>query len=174
MIRAVEDELRARAANAIQQFVRELSAPDQGNSAIPTPGDMFHRVVSPFLRDVWPQERSVTTPGVSKALADLPAATREAFAPAVKAIQRFLMPFDAWSLSDYGLFGDAEGEPKIAIVDNREKAVALLLLLDSTIGTTESAVIPYDLGTGLTQVEKIAPDLAQNPTFRRLATAARR
>jgi hypothetical protein len=107
-------------------------------------------------------------------LADLPATSRGAFAPAVDAIQRFLVPFDTWSLLDYGLFGDDGGEPKLSKIDDPEKAAAFLRLLDCTIGTAQSAVIPYDLGAALAQIEKVAPGLVPDPIFRRLATAARR
>ena len=112
MIRALDDEVRAHAAGAIQQFVREISAPKRANETVPTPEDLFHHAAAPFLRDVWPQERSLSTPGVSKALADLPATSRGALVPAVDAIQRFLVPFDTWSLLDYGLFSDDDGEPR--------------------------------------------------------------
>ena len=112
MIRALDDEVRTHAAGAIQQFVREISAPKRANETVPTPEDLFHRAAAPFLRDVWPQERSLSTPGVSKALADLPATSGGAFVPAVGAIQRFLVPFDTWSLLDYGLFDDDDGEPE--------------------------------------------------------------
>jgi hypothetical protein len=174
MIRALDDEVRAHAAGAIQQFVRDISAPERTKEAVPTPEDLFHHAAAPFLRDVWPQERSLSTPSVSKALADLPATSRGAFAPAVDAIQRFLVPFDTWSLLDYGLFGDDGGEPKLSKIDDPEKAAAFLRLLDCTIGTAQSAVIPYDLGAALAQIEKVAPGLVPDPIFRRLATAARR
>jgi hypothetical protein len=174
MIRALDDEVRAAAAGAIQQFVAEISAPNQAKEAVPTPEDLFHQAAAPFLRDVWPQERSLSTPGVSKALADLPATSRGAFVPAVDAIQRFLVPFDTWSLVDYGLFGDDDGEPRLSNIDDAEKAAAFLRLLDCTIGTAQSAVIPYDLSAALAQIEKLAPGLVQDPIFRRLATAARR
>jgi hypothetical protein len=174
MIRALDDEVRAYAAGVIQQFVRDMSAPRRANEAGPTPEDLFHHAAAPFLGDVWPQERSLSTPGVSKALADLPATSRCAFVPAVDAIQRFLVPFDAWSLLDYGLFGDDDGEPKLSNIDDAEKAAAFLRLLGCTIGTAQSAVIPYDLGDALAQIEKIAPGLVQDPTYRRLAAAARR
>jgi hypothetical protein len=174
MIRALDDEVRANAAGAIQQFVRDLSVPKQANEAIPTPEDLFHRAAAPFLRGVWPQERSLSTPAISKALADLPATSGNAFAAAVYAIQRFLVPFDTWSLFDYGLFGDDSGEPKLSNINNTEKATAFLHLLDRTIGRASSDVIPYDLDVALGQIQQITPGLVRDPIFRRLATAARR
>jgi hypothetical protein len=169
MLRALDDELRANAAGAVQQFVREMAA--GGRFAAP---DLFAQAAAPFLRDVWPQERSLTTPGVSKALADLPATARAAFVPAVDAIERFLVPFEAWSMLDYGLYGDEDHEPKLSLIDTPPKASALLRLLDATVGSGETAVIPNDLATALARIEKISPPLAHQPSFRRLATAARR
>jgi hypothetical protein len=169
MIRALDDEVRAYAAGTVQQFIREMAV-ENG----PTPEDLFHRVATSFLRDVWPQERSLSTPGVSKALADLPATSGAAFSPAVDAIERFLVPFDAWSMLEYGLFGEDAGVPRISKIDDAEKAAAFLRLLGCTIGTAETAVIPYDLADALAQIEKVAPGLVQQPTYRRLATAARR
>ena len=63
---------------------------------------------------------------------------------------------------------------RLSNIDDAEKAAAFLRLLDCTIGTAQSAVIPYDLGAALAQIEKVAPSLVQDSIFRRLATAARR
>ncbi len=175
-------EVRASAANAIQQFVRELSAKaatnaPEGREEQEDPASaaaLFRTAAAPFLRDVWPQERSLATPGVSGALADLPATSGEAFAEAVDAVARFLLPFDCWSMVDYGLYG-GEGEPKeLAIINDEAKAQALLKLLDLTIGTSEGAVIPHDLTDALDQIRSVAPALADSPVFRRLSAAARR
>jgi hypothetical protein len=174
MIRSLDDELRAHAAGAIQQFVREMSAPRAGKTLIPTSEEVFERAAAPFLREVWPQERSLATPGVSKAFADLPVTARGVFAAVVDTIQRFLVPFDSWSLLDYGLFGDEDSGPKLSSIDDATKATALLRLLDSTIGTAPSAIIPYDLASALARIEAVAPVLSRDPIFRRLATAARR
>jgi hypothetical protein len=174
MIRALDDELRSRAASALERFVREMAGRRDGDQIGPLAEDLFERAVSPFLGKVWPQERSLSTPGVSEALADLPAATRGAFARAVDAIERFLVPFKAWSLLDYGLSDADDNGWKLLRIDTFEMASALLRLLDATIGKETSAVIPYDLATALGRIEEIAPPLARDPRFRRLAAAARR
>jgi hypothetical protein len=111
---------------------------------------------------------------VSKALADLPATSREAFAEAVDVIERFLVPFDCWSMLDYGLYGDQGGVKKLSMIDDAPKAEALLRLLDLTVGVSEGAVIPHDLTDALDQIRAVAPQLAEAPTYRRLSTAARR
>ncbi|WP_027053050.1 hypothetical protein [Mesorhizobium erdmanii] len=175
MLRTLDDEVRASAANAIQQFVRELSAKDRsGVLEAPGPADLFRSAAMPFLQQVWPQERSLATPGVSGAFADLPATSGEAFAEAVDAIERFLVPFECWSLLDYGLYGEDGGEKKLAIINSEAKAKALLRLLDLTIGTSEGAVIPHGLTEALDQIRYAAPELAKDPIYRRLSTAARR
>ena len=175
MLRTLEDEVRATAANAVQQFVRELSARSRpSREPASSAADLFRSAAAPFLRDVWPQERSLATPGVSKAFADLPAASGDAFAEAVSAVERFLVPFECWSMLDYGLYGEEEGATKLSKINNERKAGALLRLLDLTVGTSDGAVVPYDLTDALDQVRLVAPHLVDGPTYRRLSTAARR
>lgn len=135
---------------------------------------LFRTAAAPFLREVWPQERSLATPGVSGALADLPATSGEAFAEAVDTIARFLVPFECWSMINYGLYGDEGKAKKLAIINDEARAQALLKLLDLTIGTSEGAVIPHDLPDALDQIQSVEPALAATPIYRRLATAARR
>lgn len=182
MLRTLDNEVRASAANVLQQFVRELSTKVVTNT--PEDGEeldeqasaaaLFRTAVAPFLREVWPQERSLVTPGVSGALADLPATSGDAFAEAVEAIERFLVPFECWSMQNYGLYGD-EGElKKIAMINDAPKALALLRLLDFTVGTSEGAVIPYDLTDALDRIRFVVPSIAESPAFRRLSAAARR
>lgn len=174
MIRSLDDEVRAYGAEAVQRFVRDVSVSREGEPTPPSPEQLFLSSAKPFLQEVWPQERSLATPGVSRALADLPAAARELFADAVDSIERFLVPFESWSMHDYGLYGEEDGKPKLSIIDTQEKASAFLRLLDKTIGTAEGTVVPHDLADALDQIRRIAPDLAENRVFRRLATTARR
>ena len=174
MVRSLNDEVRTYCAEAITRFVRDLSEASAQEPDPLSPEHLFRSAIKPFLRDVWPQERSLTSPGISDRLSRLPAITRGEFAKAVKAIERFLVPFECWSMRNYGLRGNGEGTPKLSMINNETTAKALLCLLDRTIGTAENAVIPYDLGDALEQMRKVAPNLAQNPEYRRLETAARR
>ncbi len=174
MLRTLDDEVRASAANAIQVFVRDLSSNPPRDRFISTRDGLFRTAAAPFLRDVWPQERSLATPGISGALADLPATSGEAFAEAVDAIARFLVPFECWSMVNYGLYGDEGEAKKLAIINDETKARALLKLLDLTIGTSEGAVIPHDLTDALDQIESVVPKTAHIPAFQQLSTAARR
>jgi len=174
MIRSLEDEVRTSAAEAIQRFVHDVSTSGDGGQTPPSPEHLFRSAAAPFLRQVWPQERSLATPGVSRALADLPATAEGAFAEAVDAINRFLVPFECWSMLEYGLYGEEDDKTKLSNIDNQEKAAAFLRLLDLTVGTAEGFVVPYGLSDALDQIRKISPKLAETQAFRRLATAARR
>jgi len=175
MLRTLDDEVRASAADAIQQFIRQLSAKKSDEANPPSAAELFRSSVAPFLQQVWPQERSLSTPGVSGAFADLPATSEDAFAEAVHAIERFLVPFECWSMINYGLYSEGEEKKKLAVIINSEaNAAALLRLLDLTIGSSEGAVIPHDLTEALDQIRSVAPVLTGTPVFRRLSTAARR
>jgi hypothetical protein len=173
MIRSLDDEVRAHAAAVVRRFVRDISASSEEGQTSP-PENIFRTAALPFLQQVWPQERSLATPGVSRSLAALPATARGAFAEAVDTIERFLVPFECWAMSDYGFSSEAGGNSGLSIVNNPEKAAALLRLLDLTIGTDEGAMIPYDLAEALNQICRVAPNLAENQVFRRLSTVARR
>ena len=170
MLRSLDDESRAAAAQAINHFIDESLQSGFNNQMLLNPAELFQSAVAPFLQNVWPQERSLTTPGVSKALAKLPATSGEAFAYAVATIERFLVPFDCRSmLDDYGL-----RETEFSIIDDEEKASALLQLLDLTVSTLETAMIPRDLTDALDKIRSIAETLVDSSEFRRLSTAARR
>lgn len=181
MLRTLDDEVRASAANAIQQFVRELSAKveasrpevDEVQADLASAATLFRATAAPFLRDVWHQERSLVTPGNSSAFAGLAAISGEAFAEAVDAIERFLIPFECWSLINYGLYGDVGETSELAIINDEAKARVLLKLLDLTVGASEGAIVPDDLTDALDQVRSVAPNLVESPVFRGLATAAR-
>jgi hypothetical protein len=174
MLRSLEDEVRAHAADTIRRFIEDVSSSRQDSKAPPTPEALFQTSAAPFLEQVWPQERSLNAPGISRAFAHLPAVTGEGFAAAVAAVDRFLVPFECWSLVEYGLYGDEDGKAKLSRIDTPEKATALLQLLDRTIGTTEGSVVPHDLSDALQQIRQVSPRVEDDTVFNRLATAARR
>ena len=140
----------------VQRFVRDLSAQDEAGGGSSSE-NLFKVAAAPFLKEVWPQERSLATSGVSKTVSDLTATAKGAFAEAVSAIERFLVPFDCWSMLEYGLYGVNEEEPKLDEIDDVKKTAALLKLLDSTIGPSERAVVPYDLASALDRIRCVAP-----------------
>ena len=174
MIRSLDDEVRTYCAEAITRFVRDLSEPSDQRPDPPSPEHLFQSAAKPFLRQVWPQERSLRSRGISNRLSRLPAIARGEFAEAVKTIERFLVPFDCWSMDAYGLYGDDDGTPKLAMIDDEDKAEALLRLMDRTIRKEENTVIPHNLGDALEQVRKVAPNLARTSEYSRLETAVRR
>ena len=76
MIRSLDDEVRAECAGAITRFVRDLSEESAQEPDPLSPEHLFRSAVKPFLRHVWPQEHSLTSPGISDRLSRLPAITR--------------------------------------------------------------------------------------------------
>ncbi len=169
MIRLLEEEVRAYCAGAIVRFANAEHQPPGPVSK----EDLFHSVARPFLETVWPQERSLASSSVSEELARFPVAAGKKFAEAVSAIERFLTPFDCWSLRSYDFRNTGEG-PTLAMIDEEPKARALLRLLDLTISRADNATIPFYLGDALEQIRRNAPTLVQSQAYRRLATAARR
>lgn len=165
VLRLVEDEIRGDAADTIVKFVRDVSRAKEIPRAV-----LFERAVEPFLKSIWPQERSLATPGVSWALATLPAASGDRFAAAVEAVKRFLVPCACHSMGAYGFSQHVEGLPKLDFVDDEHKAQALLTLLDLTVGTATHAAVPYDLCDALDQIRSVREDLSKHATFRRLSS----
>ena len=172
MLRSLDDEVRGDVARGIREFVEGVE--DANNEA--SAEERFRSAVAPFLQKVWPQERSLSTPSVHHFFAQLPATSGDAFTEAVDVIERFLGPFQCWSILHYFLDirGQLPNAPKLSNIDDAGKANALLRLLDLTVGTSEGAVIPYDLSDALEQVRTVAPGLVNSPAYRRLSTAARR
>jgi len=174
MLRLVEDEVRISGAEILHQFIQESSNPSLNpERPTPNPEDLYSKAVKPFLREIWPQEKSLATQGLSQALADLPATTGQEFSEAVNLIERFLVPFDCWSLMDFGFYG-ADDTINLSQIDSHDKAEALLRMLDKSIGTQENAVAPYDLAIALDRICEVSPQLTDARSFRRLEAVSRR
>ena len=108
-------------------------------------------------------------------MAEVPAWSGAAFERAVAVVRRFLVPFGCRSMMDYGCGrGGSDGEPTLLMIDDENKARALLELLDVTVGVAESAVVPMELSEALARIGDAAPGLRDRPAYRRLAAAARR
>ena len=175
MIRSVADEVREWCAETVLRFVREASKPSEEKPSPPSPEDLFLSAAKPFLEQIWPQELSLTTKRISSNLAKLPAAAGGEFAQAVATVERFLVPFDCWSMHDFGLSsGDGDDGPSLSVIEDEEKARALLRLLDRTVETAEDAGVPFHLGEALEQARQVAPSLVTTREYRRLDAAARR
>ena len=176
MLRRGSDTTRIVAARTIKSFV-EHAIGDTSDRQVPDA--VFLRAVQPFLQKVWPKERSFATRGVSRELCSLPAMSGEAFAEAVVEVERFLTPFDCWSMLDYGLC-DAEDTESIlvphvsTVIDSALKANTFLRLLDSTIGEARDATVPSDLSEVLNWMATKSPSITRDRAFRRLSAAARR
>ena len=176
MIRNLDDETRAFCAIQVSRFLVNRSEETDQNPDLPQAVTVFQTAIIPFVKIVWPKERSLATPGVSKGLANLPISAQEAFAEAVEVIDHLLVPFDCRSLYVYGLrsTNDKDRFEFLRRIDDESKAKALLRLLDRTIGTAETSYYPYELGDALDQTSKIAPSLIGSQEFKRLSTLARR
>jgi hypothetical protein len=131
-------------------------------------------VVVPFFEFVWPLERTLTSHSLSNALAKLPSKSGTAFAEAVDAIERFLTPFDCWSLYEYGLYGRDPDGKKLREFTGPKEAAALLKLLDATIGSEERAVHPIDLDRALVAIRGADPKLVRDTRYARLSALERR
>jgi hypothetical protein len=171
MLRTIEDEVRAYAASIVKQYISDMSRENEDMS----PEYLFRTAAAPFIEEVWPQERSLATPSVAAAFAEVPATSKNAFHEAVQLLERYLVPFQCWSLHDYGFYEDESvGYTLKNIIVNQEQAEALLKLLNLTIGTDEGSIIPYDLTEALDQIQSISSSINKHPLFRHLSTLARR
>ena len=167
MLRLGDDGVRAGAARMLREFVKARK--DDASS----PEERFRAVVKPVIEGVWPKELSLRSRPVSDSLAGLPARCGRAFAEAVWAIERFLTPFDCWSLYDYRMYGD-DVETRQLQLKTKGDAKAFLRLLDLTVGEEETAIVPHDLERGLAGIEQLDAELAKETSFRRLLALVRR
>jgi len=169
LLRSVNEEVRVHVANIPMQFLRD------NVSGGFTQEQLFAGAVKPFFERVWPQERDLVTPGVSKAFADMPAFAKGDFCEAVAAIERFLVPCDCWSLFDYGFYEKGSAGVELeSVVKSAQDARALLKLLDLTIGHEPDSVVPHDLEIALNRIGQLDKNSDSYPTYKRLAAISRR
>ena len=172
MLRLVEDEVRVAAARVVAWRVKEWAGAGDRERGFDKVA--LQKTIGRFFREVWPQEQSLATPGVSEALATMPAVAGEDFAEMVDIIDRFLVPFPCWDMGTYNLYADDGDRDKFSVIDDETKADALLRLLDKTVGYAEDATVPYDLSYALERIRSVSPSAAERSTFRRLAATSRR
>ena len=91
----------------------------------------------------------------------------------VETIERFLTPFDCWSLWDYGLYDRGTEDRELIDLTEPAEARALLTLLDLTIGSEEGAIVPRELDRALGKISLIEPKLAQDQRYLRLNSYVR-
>lgn len=172
-LRLTDDETRAAAARWVPMFVDSSTRADKASDLVETSEERFDRAAKPFLSEVWPQERSLSTPSVSSAFAGLPAVSGDRFVEGVRVVEPFLVPFKAWSLIDYNLYTPRDEDSPFKVINTPEKAGALIDLFNATIGTAEDAIVPYQLSNALDIILQVAPKLATSPKFKRLLSLTR-
>ena len=123
---------------------------------------------------MWPQDQHLRTAGVSNALVGLPLRAGESFVQAVDSIRQLLVPFDCYSIMEYGFGRGEPGRPTLEAVDDEAKALAMLEMLDLTVPVQAGAVVPHELSDALVQIRSVKSGLAALPAFRRLEAASRR
>lgn len=128
----------------------------------------------PFIESVWPKDRTLLSRSLSYKFAELPSKTGAAFAEAVDLLDRFLTPFDCWSLHEYGLYGRDPDGKKLRQLSGPKEAGALLKLLDVTIGNEERAVRPLDLDRALVAIREADRKLIRDPRYARLPALVRK
>lgn len=168
ILRRIDDDLRAHAANSIQRFISEVKKPEGLGG-----GSWFIEAAKPFIDEFWPKEMTLRSSGVAREFADLPASSKDYFLEAFETVKPFLMPFDCWSMHNFGFKNTENGDSIIEIIDIPNKAKALLDLLSKCIGETEDSTAPYELSEALKHIAKIDPTLKNNTKYKRLAAKAR-
>jgi hypothetical protein len=172
MLRSVPEALRGDGATTVQSFIDAVAS--ERRSKAERREEIFDRVVEPFLATVWPRERSSVTPAVAEAFASIPAACGRRFKDAVTLIRRYLVPFDSWSMHDWGLLADNMRTVKADAIVGGEEAAAALEMLDLSISNVPDARTPVGLDAVLDHIAVQNKALGRDPRFVRLATMARR
>ena len=124
----------------------------------------------PFLQLAWPRERRCQTPAVSSQLVSVALASGDDFPDAVQTLLLLLVPVEQLDVLLHEMVEDpGRNESRLA----EKFPEALLALLDSTVphGVLVSA---YGLSSLLTSIATSAPQLRQDPRWRRLDSIAHR
>lgn len=173
MLRATTEEVREAVARMLGQFVKHMGNPPSGKDATKSVEELFTDSVEPFLTSVWPQEATLSSPGVSKGFSALPAECGSKFSEAAETVLRFLVPFDSWSLHDYGL-GWGDRKDIQSVVDTPEKGASLLRLLDATVSGADGIPVPRELDQALEAIVRMDSRASRGSSYRRLAALTRR
>jgi hypothetical protein len=176
MLRRIDNEVRAHAAGRISRHIKYWTGQD-GKEKPPKgkiwdAGPYFQSVVNPLIADIWPKDLHLITPAISKSFASIPGLSGSSFIEALDLMERYLLPFECWSLYDYSL-KTTSGDQLERVITSADEANALLRLFDLTVGQGTNSVVPYDLPTALGHIKKIAPLAAATPIFRRLSAQVR-
>jgi hypothetical protein len=167
MLRIGGDDVRARALRAMKKYLKEPGGTPQ------PPAERFS-LIKELFENVWPKELTLSSPALSDALADFPAAAGQCFADAADLVLPYLTPFQCWSLWEYGILDRSENGNTIGGIHTPRDAVALLAILDKTVGSEEGAVIPNGLDRALRHISERNSRLENDVRYQRLLTLSRR
>lgn len=170
MLRMSDDEVRAHAIKIVEKFINEVSARNETY----TKYEIYQLVGKQFFKDIWPQEISLVTQSISKSLASLPIAIPGHLNEVVGDIERFLKPFSAWSMQDYGAGYLGIDQNDIEFIKTGDDVIGFTKLLSLTIDDQDGSVIPYDLSIVLAHMSGIYPKIKKDTDYVRLLRIARR
>jgi hypothetical protein len=166
MLRMGDDVVRAAAASAWKDFLANDKLPFK-------PAERFKLFKATFIA-LWPQDRTLNSPIATEQLVRLPAASRTHFAEVAAIILPFIVPFDCWSLHNYGVIVSGDGTRSIHFVESPADAESFLEVLHRTVGETDNARVPNSLERALDHIADRSPPLASDSRFKRLLTLSRR
>lgn len=167
LLRVGSDAVRQSAARSLRDFLEYRA----GNNVTPEAAFFIFRDA---FSAIWPKEKTLNSSQVSDVFASIPAAAVGHFAEAADIVLPHLVPFDCWSLHDYGVYDRPSGDKSITNVESAADAKAFMAILDATIGEQDGAVIPRGLDKALTHILSKDKALERDRKFQRLLTLSRR
>ena len=93
----------------------------------------------------------------------------EALAPQVRIVEDTARAEQRYTVSIYSF-----RKERAMIIDDRQKAQALLTLFDRTVSQSGTGAVPRELAALLARVAEVAPAVTSSPIYRLLSKAARR
>jgi len=165
----LDDEARSSIAEIFPRYLKDMSETNVSDPEF-SRETLFRKAIIPFIKAVWPKEPFLVTPSIAQAFARLPAATRTAFSEAAELIERYIIPFECYSLYSFGMNYSNDDKLKMLkeIIDSSKDAESFLTLLDKAIAYTDSPIRPVELSEILGHIREIDSDLEYNPIYMRL------
>lgn len=165
----LDDEARSSIAEIFPRYLKDMSETNVSDPEF-SRETLFRKAITPFVKAVWPKEPFLVTPSIAQAFARLPAATRTAFSEAVELIERYIIPFECYSLYSFGMNYSNDDKLKMLkeIIDSSKAAESFLTLLDKAIAYSDSPIRPVELSEILSHIKEIDPNFEYNPIYLRL------
>ena len=171
MLRLVDDDARAHAAETVVRFVNEVNADPAGSG-----NEAFVSGAASFLADVWPQDRNLATPGVSRAFAELPLRAGDSFAagsqPPYDTIWCRSTATRSWSTGSAGANQAAPRRSRPLMMRPRRRPY--WNYSDEPYPLTSLRLYLVSLSDALGRIRVVKAALAELPLFRRLEAVSRR